>query len=129
MTSGEKLRNARKAAGLTQKQLAQKVGCSIQNISQYEKGSAIKYDSMVKLSHALNVPVEAIWSDTEQERSFGTDYAAHLTEIENLFEMANTGLTEIKRRYGSLSVADQAKVIDYINMLYMAKRAAEENLS
>ena len=36
---GEKLRAARKAAGLTQVQLAELVGCDQNHISRWEKGS------------------------------------------------------------------------------------------
>lgn len=37
LTAGEKIRNARKAAGLTQKQLSEKYGIPIRTLSDWER--------------------------------------------------------------------------------------------
>ena len=56
LTLGDKIRDARKAAGLTQKQLADKIGCSNTSISNWEKGvSNPDPDTIQNLCWALGV--------------------------------------------------------------------------
>lgn len=55
----EKLKQARKQKGLTQGQLAQKIGADIQRISKYERAVLIPTtEIMVKLSNALDVSLD-----------------------------------------------------------------------
>lgn len=55
----EKLKQARKQIGLTQGQLAKKIGADIQRISKYERGVLIPTtEIMVKLSDALDVSLD-----------------------------------------------------------------------
>ena len=64
---GSKFRAARLRSGMTQKQVAEKMGCTLQNINRIESGRHnIKYETMVRLSRAIGVPVNDIWSDDEQ---------------------------------------------------------------
>ena len=50
----EKIKGARELAGLTQAQLAEKVGTTPQNISQYERGiRKPKYETLLKISNAI----------------------------------------------------------------------------
>lgn len=52
---------ARLASGLTQKQLADLVGCNQKDISRWETGDRKPtIDSLMKLSKALNLPLEEI---------------------------------------------------------------------
>lgn len=56
----EKIKTAREKAGLTQAQLAEKVGTTSQNISQYERGIRNpKYNTLEKIAHALGVNVDS----------------------------------------------------------------------
>ena len=50
---GEKLKAARKAAGLTQKQLAEKVGCTQVDIVRWENGREPKALTLKKLAAAI----------------------------------------------------------------------------
>ena len=53
------LREARKAAGLTQKQLAQKVGCAAHTLSQYENGTRMPNVRMISIiSHELGTSLD-----------------------------------------------------------------------
>lgn len=55
----EKLKQARKQKGLTQGQLAQKIGADIQRISKYERGVLIPTTGIiVKLSNTLDVSLD-----------------------------------------------------------------------
>ena len=57
MTTSERIRQARKAAGLTQEQLAQKLGVQHSVISKYERGRVVnlKREKIAELASALNV--------------------------------------------------------------------------
>jgi len=58
MTIGERIKEARKKKGLTQEELAGKLGCTKQSIAQYEKGRrSPKIDGLIKIAEALNIPV------------------------------------------------------------------------
>ena len=60
MTIGESLKAARKNAGLTQKELGERVGLSYQSIAQWENDlRKPKPETLQKLAKALNV---SIWS-------------------------------------------------------------------
>ena len=58
MTVGERIRNARKNAGLTQKQLGEKCGIAEPTIRRYELGKLNpKYETLQKIATALDVPI------------------------------------------------------------------------
>lgn len=55
MILGEQIKKYRKKAGLTQKQLGEKLGISQQQIAQYENGKRVpKIDALIKIANALN---------------------------------------------------------------------------
>ena len=56
MTTGERIKAARKAAGLTQKQLAKKIGIPYQSIGQWERGERNpKNETLLRIGNALGV--------------------------------------------------------------------------
>jgi len=57
MTTGERIKQARLAAGLTQKELAAKVGVKFSAIHKYETGMVVnlKRETIAALAEALNV--------------------------------------------------------------------------
>ena len=57
MTTGERIKQARKAAGMTQKELAEKVGVKFSAIHKYESGMIVnlKRETIAALAEALNV--------------------------------------------------------------------------
>lgn len=60
-TFGENLRKYRKEAGLTQQQLADRIGCTRGLISQYEKGiTNPSLESVIKIAKALSVKMDAL---------------------------------------------------------------------
>lgn len=58
MTIGEKIKQARKKSGLTQKELGEKLGVSAAMIAQYENNKRNpKWKTLKKIADALNMPV------------------------------------------------------------------------
>ena len=58
MTTGKRIQNARKAAGLSQKELGEKLGVSASMIGQYENDLRTpKIGTLEKLAVALNVKI------------------------------------------------------------------------
>lgn len=66
---GEKIRNARKAAGLTQRQLAEQIGVSNTSISNWEKGlSRPDADLIQKLCNCLHLQPNYFYGASETEK-------------------------------------------------------------
>ncbi|MBQ9662921.1 MAG: helix-turn-helix transcriptional regulator [Oscillospiraceae bacterium] len=59
-TSGSLVRELRKAAGLTQPELAEKIGCDFQTISNIENDRYLSADKALKISKFFHVPVDYI---------------------------------------------------------------------
>lgn len=58
---GERIRAVRKAAGVTQRELAERLGIFYQQISQYERGERNpKYETVEKIADALGISVEEL---------------------------------------------------------------------
>lgn len=71
MDIGEKLRNARKLAKLTQEQLAQKSGVAAVTIRQYESGKhQPRLEQLSALSHALEISLLYFVNDSSVARTF-----------------------------------------------------------
>lgn len=67
MTVGERIKAARKKAGMTQKELADKLGIPYQGISQYERGVRNpKIDTLEKIADSLGVTLEELLSARTQ---------------------------------------------------------------
>ena len=61
----EHLKNARTAAGLSQEELANKIGVSRQAISRWERGEASPdTDNLIELSRVLGVSIDSLVGDT-----------------------------------------------------------------
>ncbi|HJB41832.1 MAG TPA: helix-turn-helix domain-containing protein [Candidatus Gemmiger avicola] len=72
MTTAERIKAARKKAGLTQKQLADKLGISFQTIAQWETGSRKpKIDTLRRIASALEVNIAEL--DESLVVDLGTD--------------------------------------------------------
>ena len=67
MTVGERIRAARKQAGLTQRELGDRLGIQYQSIAQWETSRRIpKYENIKKIADVLQVPVESLIHDDER---------------------------------------------------------------
>lgn len=68
MTIGQKIKAIRKNAGLTQKELAQKMGLSFQSIAQWENDlRKPKIETLKKIADALECPIDTFTTDDFDE--------------------------------------------------------------
>lgn len=66
MSVGDRIKDARKKAGLTQKQLGFRIGVSSVTITRYERGERTpSTDQLKKIASALNIPVATLITDAE----------------------------------------------------------------
>lgn len=77
MYIGQRVRSARKAAGLTQKELAEKVGIRQSTISELEKGESRATTHIAKIAHACGVTVQYLEGLSDQMREPGSSLNAH----------------------------------------------------
>ena len=76
MTFGEKLRQARKAAGMTQKELAQAVELKHNAVSNWEKGiSSPDPDTIRRLCSILRMPPNFFFDTEEDDNLSGVEFA------------------------------------------------------
>ncbi|WP_297197476.1 helix-turn-helix domain-containing protein [uncultured Flavonifractor sp.] len=69
MTTGQKIKSARLKAGMTQAELAKKLGVSYQNIGQFERDiRKPKIDTLNRIAFALGVSYVELLSDEDSNR-------------------------------------------------------------
>jgi transcriptional regulator with XRE-family HTH domain len=80
---GQIIRNARIGAGLSQMQLAEKVGLSYQQIQKYEKGaSEINISRLYQIAEALGLPVNLFLEEKNLVVSEAPSFYGKLSEEE-----------------------------------------------
>ncbi|EPX8017275.1 TPA: helix-turn-helix transcriptional regulator [Streptococcus pyogenes] len=90
MEFSERLKTLRKEAGLTQVDVAEKLGISQPAYASWERGiKKPTQDNLVKLSKILYVSVDYLLGNTENRQTSDV-----LEDIELLFRMNSKGLTE-----------------------------------
>lgn len=81
MTIGDKIRNYRKLAGLTQKKLGELSGTSETTIKQYEGGKRQpRIEQLSKIADALGIFSTDLLGDTERKNLPSSYYSYHLVE-------------------------------------------------
>jgi transcriptional regulator with XRE-family HTH domain len=109
MTFNERLKELREAKGLTQVQLANLSGISSRMIQKYEKDSRPQYDTVIKLSKALEISVSELLGEKDDlVAQAGEKYGARgakqaeqlMSEVTGLFaggEMAEEDMDVMMR--------------------------------
>jgi transcriptional regulator with XRE-family HTH domain len=111
-----RLRTLRRERGLSQRQLAELVGCETMLISRYERGTGLpKMETLVTLAHALRVSLDEL--ATGQKTGEGPD-----------MPIRNVLLLERFRDLETLPRDDQTVAMKLLDAL-IAARAAESALS
>ena len=114
MTTGARIKAARKAAGMTQAELASRLGIPYQSIGQWENDLRNpKFETLQKIASALDVPLSRLLSQNEQ---LGAAY------LEYFSSDTNEGRSrQLHRSFDLLNDEDQTKVIDYSDSLLKAE--------
>lgn len=100
------IKTARKNAGLSQKELAELINTTPQNISQYERGLRIpRPDTLKRIAHALNVSTSAIYVESL------------IDDLDNSFKVIESKESNLLNSFRQLSEPGQNKVIDYTDLL------------
>lgn len=86
MTFGEKLRQARRKAGLTQEELAARVGLQRRAVLQYENGHNYprSHETYEKLANALGMDINRLITE-EGEDDARSDAERIISEVRGLF--------------------------------------------
>ena len=100
MTTGERIKAARKRAGLTQKELGQKLGISASMIGQYETNIRTpKHGTILKLAGALKVPPNDLYDVDNWATSnivFGTDVGHAFAVLKYVLDSDNPEYSTIQ---------------------------------
>ncbi|MGD2080603.1 MAG: helix-turn-helix transcriptional regulator [Nitrospirota bacterium] len=98
---GSLIRDMRKASGMSQMKLAEKIGVSYQQIQKYEKGaSQLNISRLLQISEAFGVPVGTFLGDGEAEVSQIKPPYSSLSEDEAKLVMLFRRLKRKKLRDG-----------------------------
>ena len=116
MQIGHNIKNLRKAAGLTQKQLGEKLGISFQSIAQWETGKRIpKIETLRKIANALNCDISEI------DESFINPSAVNAKELPHDALVALYKTTDSTQTaqviFSKLSAIDQESIINTLRYL------------
>lgn len=120
MNVAELLKHYRKQAGLTQKQLAERLNITQQNLSVYESGKRKpKIDTLKRFSAALDIPYTELLKAWQPDLNIDPVDAAfidYFTKIDN-----SNGLNASDRRalehFRPLSDTNKDKAIDFMDYL------------
>ena len=92
MYFNERLKNVRKEKGLTQADLAEKAGISINSVRLYESGKITpKVETLQKIADALEVPWLDLYPDDTARTAAMKSLLAIGAELENQFENMKKG--------------------------------------
>ncbi len=111
MNVGDLIRKTRTEKGLTQEELAERVGVKKSAVAKWENGrvSEIKRSNLKKLSDALGLNPNELLGDIER------DPVGVANELADIY--LDTGLRQMIAEYKKLSIDKQAQVREYVNLL------------
>lgn len=98
-TTGQIIRDIRKTLGLTQMQLAEKIGLSYQQVQKYEKGiDRVSVERLKQMARALDTPVSTFFpADSGMVAEAAAAYGGLNGEEEELLRLFR-GIRDKKQR-------------------------------
>lgn len=102
MNTGERIKSARKAAGLTQTELAEKLGLKFSVISKYETGRVVnlKREVIEEIAKALNVrPSWLMCLDDKDPAAIGDGLDEKYEEVRDIFNQLDQENAESLKEY------------------------------
>lgn len=110
---GERIRRARKAAGLTQKALGEKCNMPDSQIRQYELGMVSpRLEQLERITNALDITVDALYYDYLSPEEYEKDHKENSISfndknfakiISALIKLNDTGRAEAAKRVSELT--------------------------
>ena len=140
MNIGEKIKECRKNAGLSQKSLGAKLNISQQQIAQYESGKRIpKINTIGKIAEALNIPFSDFIDDVNYHLLLGNDEKKQSIYVNTEIEDEKHSLTysegiwihdkNMLHEFHKLNSTGKAEAIRRVEELtYIPKYTEDENL-
>ncbi len=129
MSIGSKIKETRQKMGITQKELAHRLGTSPQNLAQYESGKRNpKLETIKKIATALNVPIKNFYIELEDD-GYVIDLSTACIETEGIDKYLNQILPEktapidryksdaINYLFEKLNDTGQDKAIEQVELL------------
>lgn len=100
MTTGERIKQARIAAGLKQKELAEKLGVSYTLVSQYERNIRNpKFETLKRIAGALNI---SAYDLLDQEDARATSTIVSIMEMEHILLDVFSNLEKIRAKFADM---------------------------
>lgn len=110
---GKRIRHRRWMVGMTQQQLAEKVGIKFQQIQKYETGmNRVSASRLWDISGALGVPVAFFFEGLEGQGEVSTDAAAVPGDI-----MADREAMELVRSYYAIPENQRRRLFELARVL------------
>ena len=117
MTVGDRIRNHRKLSGISQTDLAEKIGVSKQTLYKYEKNviTNIPSDKIEEIAKVLNVSESCLmgWENKEIELINEEEKGKSLAKL-----IANENMLDTVVKLSKLQPEDKEMVVNLINSLY-----------
>lgn len=121
MTTGERIKEARKKAGMTQAELAERLGTPYQTVSQWERDTRRpKIETLQRIAAALGVDVNLLISgQTLEQRDQGMK-----NYVSRRFTEAELD-KRLRDSYGAMTVEGKGKVVSYAEDILPRYKAGE----
>lgn len=118
--AGKRLRARRKALGLSQQTLGEKLGVSFQQIQKYERGTnRISFSTLVRAAHVLGVEIDYFAEGLETEGDSKSHMKVRTDPSATFF--AAEGSLRLAKDYLSLPRSQQRVIADLARGLRDAK--------
>lgn len=112
MAFEDRLKEARKAAGLTQEQAAEQIGVAKSTWTGYEKGnSQPDINKIVKIMAALNIDANYLWQDYGDTTKAPTEQ-----------ELKNQAIDKLLGNVSKLTPENQERLTDYLALLIQSQK-------
>lgn len=117
MSTGQLIKAARKAAGMTQEDLGEKLGISGSAIAQYETDNRKpKHDTLQRIAAAIGVPIHDLLDDKEREIYFEAEVDSAKENVKSGYKFT-TDEKRLVRLFHTLNDDGQDKAIERVEEL------------